>query len=192
MDRDVRNNPLDRAIVSLAGRYGSRAKEVERFLRFSVVGVLGAVVDLGTLTILQATLLPPVTDLHVQLATGTAFLVAVAHNFAWNRYWTYPDSRTRSIRRQLSQFALVNAVGLFVRTSLISLTYAFLGTALMPLALPLIRMLRSTYEPSATAEAKLGTLAAWVIAVIVVMMWNFLVNRYWTYSDVDQASMRRP
>ncbi len=192
MNRGVRNNPLDRAIVTLASRHGSRAKEVERFLRFSVVGVLGAVVDLGTLTILQATLLPPVTDLHVQLATGTGFLVAVAHNFAWNRYWTYPDSRTRSIRRQLSQFALVNTVGLVVRTSLISLTYAFLGAMLMPLALPLIRMARPTYEPSATAEAKLGTLAAWVIAVIVVMMWNFLVNRYWTYSDVDQATMRRP
>ena len=114
MNRDVHNNPLDRAIVTLAGRYGSRAKEVERFLRFSVVGVFGAVVDLGILTILQATLLPPVTDLHVQLATGTAFLAAVVHNFAWNRYWTYPDSRTRSIRRQLSQFALVNAVGLVV------------------------------------------------------------------------------
>jgi putative flippase GtrA len=30
--------------------------------------------------------------------------------------------------------------------------------------------------------AKNFTLA---VAVLVVMFWNFFVNRYWTYSDVD-------
>ena len=187
-----RNNPLDRAIVTVARRSGDRAREVERFLRFSVVGVVGAVVDLGTLTLLQATLLPPSSRFYVELATAIAFLVAVVNNFLWNRYWTYPDSRSRSIRRQLAQFTLVNAVGLAVRTSLISATYAFLGVSMMPLVLPLVRVLRPDYLPSATAEAKLGTFAAWVIAVIVVMLWNFFVNRYWTYSDVDQASAHRP
>ena len=187
-----RSNLLDRAIVTLARRSGARAREVERFLRFSVVGVIGAVVDLGTLTLLQASLLPPSSRFYVELATAIAFLVAVVNNFLWNRYWTYPDSRSRSIRRQLAQFTLVNAVGLTVRTTLISATYAFLGVTLMPLALPLVRVLRPDYLPSATAEAKLGTFAAWVIAVIVVMLWNFFVNRYWTYSDVDRASAHRP
>ncbi len=187
-----RNNPLDQAIESLARRSGDRAQEVERFLRFSVVGVIGAVVDLGTLTLLQASLLPPSSRSYVELATAIAFLVAVVNNFLWNRFWTYPDSRSRSIRRQLVQFTLVNAVGLAVRTSLISATYAFLGVTLMPLALLLVRMLRPDYLPSANTEAKLGTLAAWMIAVIVVMLWNFFVNRYWTYSDVDQPGAHRP
>ncbi len=187
-----RNNPLDRAIVLLARRSGARAQEVERFLRFSVVGVIGAVVDLGTLTLLQATLLPPSSRSYVELATAIAFLVAVVNNFLWNRFWTYPDSRSRTIRRQLAQFTLVNAVGLAVRTTLISASYAFLGVTLMPLALPLVRVLRPDYLPTATTEAKLGTLSAWVVAVIVVMLWNFFINRYWTYSDVDQASAHRP
>ena len=187
-----RNNPLDRSIVSLARRSGDRAQEVERFLRFSVVGVIGAMVDLGTLTLLQASLLPPSSRSYVELATAIAFLVAVVNNFLWNRFWTYPDSRSRSIRRQLVQFTLVNAVGLAVRTTLISASYAFLGVTLMPLALPLVRVLRPDYLPTATTEAKLGTLSAWVIAVIVVMLWNFFINRYWTYSDVDQASAHRP
>ncbi len=187
-----RSNPLDRAIVSLARRSGDRAQEVERFLRFSVVGVIGAMVDLGTLTLLQASLLPPSSRSYVELATAIAFLVAVVNNFLWNRFWTYPDSRSRSIRRQLVQFTLVNAVGLAVRTTLISASYAFLGVTLMPLVLPLVRVLRPDYLPTATTEAKLGTLSAWVIAVIVVMLWNFFINRYWTYSDVDQASAHRP
>lgn len=191
MTRLVHNNPLDRAIVALASRSGARAREVERFLRFSVVGVIGAVVDLGTLTLLQATLLPPTSDFRVQLATGTGFIVAVFNNFLWNRYWTYPDSRSRSVRRQLTQFTLVNAVGLAVRTTLISVTYASLGKLLLPATLPLIRFWRPGYEPSYTAEAKVGTIAAWVIAVIVVMLWNFFVNRYWTYSDVDHGAGHR-
>ena len=191
MNRLVHNNPLDRAIVALASRSGERAREVERFLRFSVVGVIGAVVDLGTLTLLQATLLPPTSDFRVQLATGTGFIVAVLNNFLWNRYWTYPDSRSRSVRRQLAQFTLVNAVGLVVRTILISVTYASLGNLLLPAALPFIRFWRPGYEPSYTAEAKVGTTAAWVIAVIVVMLWNFFVNRYWTYSDVDHGAGHR-
>jgi putative flippase GtrA len=43
-------------------------------------------------------------------------------------------------------------------------------------------MLHTSY---ATAElyAKNLTLAA---AVGVVMLWNFFVNRYWTYNDIDQ------
>ncbi len=187
-----RNNPPDRAIVSLARRFGDRAQEVERFLRFSVVGVIGAMVDLCTLTLLQATILPPSSRSYVELATTIAFLVAVVNNFLWNRYWTYPDSRSRSIRRQLAQFTLVNGVGLAVRTTLISASYAFLGVTLMPLALPLVRVLMSEYLPSANTEARVGTLAAWVIAVIVVMLWNFFINRYWTYSDVDQPGAHRP
>ncbi|MCE2490619.1 MAG: GtrA family protein [Anaerolineae bacterium] len=191
MTRLVHNNPLDRAIVALASRAGTRAREVERFLRFSVVVVIGAVVDLGTLTMLQATLLPPTSDLRVQLATGAGFMVAVINNFLWNRYWTYPDSRSRSIRRQLAQFTLVNAVGLIVRTTLISVTYAILGSMLLPAALPLIRLMRPGYQPSYTAEAKVGTMAAWLIAVIIVMLWNFFVNRYWTYSDVGHGPRHR-
>jgi putative flippase GtrA len=31
----------------------------------------------------------------------------------------------------------------------------------------------------------LGYNAAKVIATIVVLFWNFFVNRYWTYSDVE-------
>ena len=25
------------------------------------------------------------------------------------------------------------------------------------------------------------------IAAIIVMMWNFFINRYWTYNDVDKT-----
>jgi putative flippase GtrA len=182
-------NPLDGPIAAVARRVGgNRSKEVERFLKFAIVGAIGAVIDSMTLFILQATVLSPVEpnkDLKVAAASTVAFLAAVLSNFVWNRYWTYPDSRSRSMRRQMVQFTSINLIGWLGRTLWISTAYHWLGAMLMPVVLPEIQVFRPGYVPSPSAEAKLGTMAAWLVGVSVVMVWNFLANRYWTYNDVD-------
>lgn len=182
-------NPLDLVILSIAGRFGEKAKEVERFLKFAVVGAIGAVIDAGTLFVLQATILPPTLqqpiDFNVAVAQTLAFLAAVISNFIWNRLWTYPDSRSRSMRRQMMLFIFISLVGWIGRTIWITLAHDTLGHFLMPILLPEIQLFRPGYVPSLTAEAKLGTMAAWFIGVIVVMLWNFFANRRWTYNDVD-------
>lgn len=182
-------NPLDGPIAAIARRVGGqRSKEVERFIKFAIVGAIGAVIDSMTLLALQATILTPVEpnkDLKVAVASTIAFLAAVLSNFIWNRYWTYPDSRSRSMRRQMAQFTTINLIGWFGRTLWISTSYHWLGVLLMPILLPEIQVFRPGYVPSASAEAKLGTMAAWLVGVCVVMVWNFLANRYWTYNDVE-------
>lgn len=183
-------NPLDAPILAIANRVGGRkAKEVERFLKFAVVGAFGAVIDAGTLFILQATILPPTLqepiDFNVAIAQTIAFLAAILSNFTWNRLWTYPDSRSRSMRRQLFLFAFISFVGWVGRTLWITLAHAWLGAMLMPILLPEIHLFRPGYVPSPTGEAKLGTMAAWLVGVAIVMVWNFLANRYWTYNDVE-------
>ncbi len=183
----TRRNPVDRLILAAAGRFGSRAKEVERFLKFVVVGSMGFVVDLGTLILLQATVLPPVNATNVAVATTIAFCAAILSNFIWNRFWTYPDSRSRSVPRQLIQFAFVSVVGWLARTLWISLAYAPLGDLLLPLALPLLQALNPGYTAGAAAAGRVGSVVAQVIGVVVIMFWNFFANRYWTYSDVDLA-----
>ncbi|MEP7290618.1 MAG: GtrA family protein [Chloroflexota bacterium] len=181
-------NPLDGPIYAIANRFGgSKAKELERFLKFAVVGTLGAVIDSATLFILQATVLPPTLkepDVNVAIAQTIAFFMAILSNYVWNRFWTYPDSRTRSWRRQMGLFAFISLIGWLARTIWITVIHSPLGQALMPLLLPEIQVFRPGYIPSATAEAKLGTMAAWLIGVVVVMIWNFFANRYWTYNDV--------
>ncbi|MBZ0291373.1 MAG: GtrA family protein [Anaerolineae bacterium] len=177
-------NPLDRFILSVAGRFGSKSKEVERFLKFAIVGMMGAVVDVGTLVVLQATILPPRTNTSVIIATTIAFLAAVTHNFLWNRFWTYPDSRSRSVRRQMVQFTIVSISGWIIRTLWITLAYQPLGDLFFPVVLPLIHLFRPEYIPSATAISKLGTIAAQLIGIAVIVNWNFLANRFWTYNDV--------
>ncbi len=178
-------NPIDLLILAVAGHFGSKSKEVERFLKFAVVGFIGAVVDFGTLFILQATVLPPANTLSVAMATTIAFLAAILSNFTWNRLWTYPDSRTRSVRRQLVIFTFISTIGWLGRTIWITLAYLPLGIFLMPQLLPLIQVFRPGYIPSDHADAKLGTFAAMLVGVVVVMVWNFVANRLWTYNDIE-------
>lgn len=172
-------------ITMIARRFGDRSKEMERFLKFAIVGISGAVIDFGTLIFLQATIFPPTRALNVAIATTIAFVLAVVSNFIWTRLWVYPDSRSRSFRRQLAMFMFISVVGWLARTAWITLTYYPIGHLVMPLALPFIQIMRPGYAPSLSAEEKLGTIIAQLIGMVVIMAWNFFANRYWTYNDVD-------
>jgi len=144
-------------------------RERTRFLRFLVVGIFGAVVDFGVENILHRIFGVP----YVWAGT-ISFICAVMSNFTWNRYWTYPDSRSKPIVRQFIQFTLVNITGLIIRIPILKF--------LEPIITNLFYMLPGQYlflTPDVMGENV--TLA---IAVISVLFWNFFVNRYWTYSDV--------
>jgi putative flippase GtrA len=180
--------PIDGIIIKIANRIGgNKAKEVERFIKFAFVGLLGFTLDFGTVFLLQSTFLPPVDSndqnliLNVAIATTVGFVLAVCSNFIWNRLWTYPDSRSSSIRKQLSQFAIVSVSGWTARTVWIAATYTFFGI----LSTSIIQLLSASYDPSLLNQQKFGTMIAQLIGVVVVMIWNFFANRYWTYSDVD-------
>ena len=107
-------------------------------------------------------------------AAGTiSFACAIVSNFLWNRYWTYPDSRSRPLGRQLAMFFAVNVAGVMIRVPILHF--------LEPIALRFFQ--RFGLGPLTPAFlAKNFTLA---VAVVVVLFWNFFVNRYWTYNDVD-------
>ena len=182
------STPVDRFIVVVAQRIGGeQAKEYERLIKFAFVGLLGFAIDTGTVLVLQNTLLPPVSadnetlDVNVALATTVAFVLAVCSNFVWNRLWTYPDSRSRSARRQLTQFVIVSVIGWAIRTLWIDFAYQALGE----LSTTVIHGISGDYAPALLDQHKLGTMIALFFGVIVVTAWNFLANRYWTYNDVD-------
>lgn len=162
---------------------GTRARELERFIKFFIVGAIGFVVDFGTLNLLQSTILKPSPEspLPVMAATTIAFTSAITSNFIWNRYWTYPDSRSRPISRQLVQFFAVNIAGWIFRSIIVILLYGTFGS----LASDAINALRPDTILTQTARDQVGTNLAQALAVVVVMFWNFFVNRYWTYNDVE-------
>lgn len=144
--------------------------ERERFLRFALVGIIGAVVDFGTFNLLTSfTAVPPVW------ASVISFAAAVVSNFLWNRFWTYPDSRSKPVTQQVTQFGLVSVIGLGIRTPL----FAWLERVLIR---GLGGMLPKNFIFSSTF---LGHNLALASAVLVVMMWNFFANRFWTYNDCE-------
>jgi len=148
----------------------TNSRERARFVRFAIVGSIGAVVDFGVMNLL-------VQAFHTSLVlAGTiSFIAAILSNFTWNRYWTYPDSRSKSILRQLVEFAIVSVMGLVIRVPILKFLEPVLERILlfMPYRIPML--------DTATVADNL-TLA---IAVVIVMFWNFFINRYWTYSDVQ-------
>lgn len=146
-------------------------RERTRFLRFAVVGTMGAVVDFGTFNLLSGVL-----NVNPVWASVFSFTAAIISNFLWNRYWTYPDSRSKTVVRQLTEFVVVNIIGLGIRTPL----FAGLSGPLQNL------FSKFPFLPISFISAEfLGHNGALVIAVLVVMLWNFFVNRYWTYNDVE-------
>ena len=174
--------PVDGLIAALSQKIGrGKAKEVERFIKFAFVGTLGFLIDIATVIFLQNSLLPPENDQNVLLANSIAFVLAVCSNFIWNRVWTYPDSRSYSVRRQLTQFALVSVIGLVIRNLWINGTYEQLGQ----LSTTILKSANFSYAPGLIDQNKLGTTIALVFGVLIVMVWNFVANRFWTYSDVE-------
>jgi putative flippase GtrA len=180
-------------VARVSDRFGVNPKEAERFLKFLVVGAIGFVVDFGIfnllvgpfhnllavgqplnsflvsfgLTPLQAAALAPA-------CAGTiSFVAAIISNFLWNRYWTYPDSRSKSTRRQFVMFFLVSLSGILIRIPIITLLHG-----------PFTRLF-ALVPPLEVYAVRLGENSALAVAVLVVLFWNFFANRYWTYNDVE-------
>lgn len=146
-------------------------RERTRFIRFAIVGSIGAVVDFATFNVFSS-----VFHLHHVLASILSFSCAILSNFTWNRYWTYPDSRSKPITHQLITFSIVNIIGLAIRTPLFALLSRPLATV--------FTMINYSQISNIPAEV-LGHNAALAFAILVVMMWNYFVNRYWTFNDVE-------
>lgn len=149
----------------------TNARERTRFARFAVVGVIGAVVDFGVSNLLIHFLQAPLV-----LAGTISFIAAILSNFTWNRFWTYPDSRSKRFSAQLVQFSLVSVAGLAIRVPILALLKPVIEAFLLQIAPAALDGLTA---------ARLADNLTLAVAVIIVMFWNFFANRYWTYSDVE-------
>lgn len=143
----------------------SRHSEQKRFGKFAIVGVLGAVVDFGVFNLLVTAL-----KFNSIPSSIVSFSLAVVNNFMLNRIWTFPEARTSPILKQMIQFVIVSVIGLLIRTPL----FAWLEKQLIPLA--------SEYVPHLFTPTFIGHNLSLAIAIFVVMIWNFVANRYWTFN----------
>lgn len=151
-------------ITQVRAKAHAQPKEVKRFVKFATVGALGAVTDFAVLNLLIQLLGFPLA-----LANVFSFSAAVAQNFTLNRRWTYPESRTRNAGGQLLQFLIVSLIGLGINTFLVVTVHHLL----------------EDYWVNLVGQATLGYTVSYnfakAVAIGIVLFWNFLANRFWTY-----------
>jgi putative flippase GtrA len=156
-------------------RLQANPKELERFGKFALVGIFGAVVDFTVLNLMKRafetiglgygwnTSLDP-RQIQLALANTVSFSLAVLSNFTWNRLWTFPESRERPLAPQLLQFSVVNVVGWGINTALLLAMDYFVFQHFM--------------------SDRMSYNFAKAFAIGVVLFWNYGVNRIWTYRGI--------
>ncbi len=130
--------------------------QVNRFIRFGLVGLTGVFVDMSILYLLS--------DPHT-LAWGLtrskiiAGEVAIINNFLWNDAWTFADIAIKQIGwqqrlKRLLKFNLICLLGLFLNVVILNLLFNYLG-----------------FNNFST-----GRYIANLIAIAIVTGWNFWLN----------------
>ena len=147
----------------------SANKERIRFLKFAVVGAVGSALDFGIMN-----LLTHFFNMRLVFAGTISFICAVINNFTGNRFWTYPESRSRPVLHQLGMFFVVNAAGIAIRIPILHFVEP-----------PMANAFESMTQLSHASSEILAKNATLGFAIGVVMLWNYFINRYWTYNDIE-------
>jgi putative flippase GtrA len=145
----------------------NKKKEIKRFIKFGIVGFTGSVIDFGIFNLLTIAF-----DVASIASSTVSFALAVINNFVLNRFWTYPETRQTPIYKPLVKFIIVSCLGLAIRIPL----FAWLEKVLIPLAEKTI--------PNVLTPTIVGHNLSLAIVIGVVMLWNFFVNRFWTFKSV--------
>lgn len=145
------------------------SQERSRFIKFAIVGTIGFGVDFLVFNLFRS-----VIGFEPIPSSIFSFIAAISSNFIWHRYWTFPESRNKKITSQLSQYAFVNTIGWLIRTTILAI-----------IILPMVKFAESIDIQIFLSPKFIGENLSLAIVVITVMFWNYFINRYWTYNDID-------
>lgn len=98
-------------------------------------------------------LLKEYTRFHKYLANAIGFTLAATSNFYWNKVWTFEDTNV-GITQQFISFVIVSLIGLAINT-----------------------LVLVTLEK----KVQLNFYLAKVVAIMVVVLWNFTMNYLFTF-----------
>lgn len=137
--------------------------EVKRFIKFAIVGGIGALLDFTVLNGLIFGLGFPKFFANI-ISTSCAIM----SNFTWNRLWTFPESREHALHSQLGKFVIVNVIGLAINVAV----FTFTDNVIF---LPILGEANEFWAVNLAKACAIG----------VVLFWNFGINRIWTYRHVE-------
>ena len=135
-------------------------KRQTTFIRYIIVGILGTCIDLGTLYLLvRLSGIDPQKSWLLPFFVTLAFVLAVINNYILNRIWTF-QSRSTQISSEFIRFFLVSLAGLIFTQFLM---WIFVSSGLW-------------------------YLLAKALTSLLVMAWNFALNKFWTFRSGHAAA----
>ena len=140
--------------------YEYRKPWLSKYIKFSAVGVVGAVINTAVLWTANE-----IFFVYYLWAAVMAFCVAATSNYYMNRRWTYRSKG--SLPKQYSQFLMVSICGLALNLVILK----GIVDGVMP-ALDLGKDKASIY-----------LVVANLIAIFIVSIFNFFANSFWTFRD---------
>ncbi|ACY13062.1 GtrA family protein [Haliangium ochraceum DSM 14365] len=159
-----------------------------RFLKFAIVGASGVLVNLGCLALLRA------LSVQINLASAIAIELSLLSNFAVNYLWTFRDVSGGWLRQalrfhlvclggavfQFSSFVIMNVVWMLLLWSGDARTEYFAGADTM--------FERWLWRPlMSPPEVGAWVFLSQLIGIGCGMVWNYLLNFYWTWSVHKRA-----
>lgn len=134
--------------------------DVKRFLKFCVVGTTGFGVNIGVFWLL--TRIAGLREPYDLVALIIALEISILSNFALNDLWTFRDKRTGGLKALVVRAVKFNMVS----SGAVAIYYAIYT--------PLTRLL-GVYD-----------LLALFFAILVGLVWNFMINFLWTWKTESQ------
>lgn len=129
----------------------SHKEQVRQFYKFSIIGVSNTIIDFSIYFVLTRTVLT--FSFGYLLANVISFSIAVTNSYIWNRLWTFRSASTNKVL-EFTKFYFVNLSGLVLSTGLLFLFVHY---------------------------AHLHDTVGKVIAISIVLFWNFLINKFWVF-----------
>lgn len=149
---------LTLAVMLVGALAGRLAPFLHQLAKFSLVGGLNFLIDLGVLNLLIA--LTGITHgFFASTFKAAAFLVAVTSSFLWNKFWTFGATSVENAGRQFLQFFLVTLIGFLINVGAFLLLNDYVGP-------------RAAIDPRTWASVSAAGAAA------LGLFWNFLGYRF--------------
>ncbi len=147
------------------------SSEQKRFIKFAIVGLSGTILDFAVFNLCSVGL-----GLPTVVSSVISFIFGLSNNFFWNRQWTYPESKNLKFSEQFGKFAIVSVAGLIIRT----LLFLWLEN-------PLINFSQMYLSFLPLESEVIGHNLTLATVIIIVLFWNFFMNKIWTYKDIKES-----
>lgn len=136
-------------------------KSLRQIIKFGTVGFSGTIIDLGIYNLFGI-----VFGINIYLARTISFILAASSNYCLNRIWTF-RSQEEKVVRQYGQFFIVSAIGLGLNLLIMRFLQGFVAKIENEILRKNIPVL---------------------FAIFIVLIWNYLANKFWTFKDTLKKS----